>query len=226
MFEQDYTIFVISNKPYKFSKIAETLKPERVNYFDGSGYESFSKLVNSCVQMCPTEKVIILSDKVLPNTEHIQKIIRLIDSGYALVGLYRFACFGFKKELLRRIGMFDERYIGGGFEDYDFIVRLIEANASMYITEEIPYETMPSSWDYNKTYPFWCTKWKHTWESGKQEPIKFERTLEEEKYDYKLGPSVPCEFFPLLEHSYVTDVIHTKPFFYIDIPRGKDINDV
>jgi len=65
-----------------------------------------------------------------PIDENIQKTVKLIEEGYAFVGMYRFGFFGFKKELFRKIGPMDERYVGGCWEDDDFYIRLREANLS------------------------------------------------------------------------------------------------
>ena len=77
---------------------------------------------------------------------NIDKILNYINDGYGLVALYRFAFFGFFKELIRRIGFMDERYIGGGYEDCDFLRRLIEHNISYIEEESIEYIFKPSLW--------------------------------------------------------------------------------
>ena len=85
----DYTCYVISNKPHLFPAIEKSMDPIQVQYFDGTGYTSFSKLVNACVEAAPTETVIIMSDKVLPTESDVTKTLVLIEQGYGLVGLYR-----------------------------------------------------------------------------------------------------------------------------------------
>jgi hypothetical protein len=190
----NYTCYLISNKPQYYSKIKENLMPEELLYFDGEGYSSFSQLVNTCISQCPTEIVIILSDKVLPSHKDIKKMLDLINKGYGLVGLYRFGFFGFKKELMRRIGMFDERYASGGYEDDDFYIRLKEANISMYITEEVPYEKRPSSWNYSISREHFLKKWSFVkQDNGETDSL---RNLSEVLLNYSLGPSVDTNFLP------------------------------
>ena len=155
----NYSIHLISNKPHLFSAIEKSIAPENVNYFDGTGYPSFSKLVNACTAAANTEIVIILSDKVLPKAEHVNKVITLLEKGYGFVGLYRFAFFAFKKELFRQIGPMDERFVGGGYEDDDFYIILKEANIAMYVTEELEYEKASSSWDQSTTVNHFIAKW-------------------------------------------------------------------
>jgi GT2 family glycosyltransferase len=209
----EYTIYVVSNKPHKFQAIQESLDPLPVTFFDGTGYPSFSKLVNECVAQCPTEIVVVLGDKVLPKQHHIQKMLLHLEKGFGFVALYRFACFAFKKELMRQVGMLDERFVGGGFEDYDFYLRLREADIAVYMNDEVPYENSPSSWDYSKTMPVWTTKWKHTWEPGDSLPLSFTRSWPEEIYNYQLGPSTQERFLPF-SHSVIEDIaISAKALF-------------
>lgn len=222
---KQYSIFLISNKPERYAKIQESLLPELLYFFDGSDVKNFSELVNRCVESSKTEIVILVSDKVRPKQEHIQKIIFLLEKGYGFVGLYRFAIFGFKKELLRQIGMFDERYLEGGFEDFDFILRLIKADISMYITEEVEYHRAPSSWNYSMAIRHWNVKWKHEWKPELTD-IVYEKTMEEETYNYNLGPSVPTVFLPCKQYSYISgddyEIKMISSFFYATI---KGINE-
>ena len=187
----NHSSFVISNRPHLFESIEQSILPESVKYFDGSNYPSFSKLVNSCVVSADSETVIIMSDKVLPTNDHVQKLLNLLDQGYAFVALYRLAFFGFKKELLRKIGMFDERFQGGGFEDDDFYIRLKEADLGVYITHEVPYAKGQSGWNYSLAQVHFLAKWGDILQTG-----EVKRYLEEETYNYKLGPSKQCDFLP------------------------------
>lgn len=187
----NHTSYVLSNRPHKFDPIKTSMHPEPVTYFNGDGYPSFSKIINECVTNCPTEIVIMMGDKVLPSSQHVTATVNLLNQGYAFVGLYRFGFFGFTKELFRRIGMMDERFVGGGCEDEDIYLRLKEANLAAYITQRVPYFKMPSSWDYSKSRPHFFTKWV-----ADDEANTITRTMPDEVYDYDLGPSVPVEWMP------------------------------
>ena len=180
----DYSIFLISNKKEYY---------EKLEYFDGTNASSFSGLVNACVESCTTEIIIIMSDKVLPQQEHIQKILDLIHQGHGFVGLYRFGCFGFKKDLFRQIGMMDERFIGGGYEDDDFYIRLIESNISAYLSHEVPYTKRPSAWGdvhKNPSADFFTKKWGVI--EDKLNTVY--RRFPEETYNYNLGDSTNAMF--------------------------------
>jgi GT2 family glycosyltransferase len=218
----DYSIILISNKPHKFENIANTIAPEKVHFFNGTGYETFSKLVNDAVRSSLTETVIIMSDKVLPTQEHIQKVLSLLDQGFGFVSLQRFGFFGFRKELFRQIGFFDERYLGGGWEDYDFSIRLVEANIASYITEELPYHEGASVWDRQRAHKHWVCKWSF-WQFPDNHPIKIVRNMPEPNYHYDLGPSTGVKFLPSNGHSHVTPVF-IYPYFtmYFDKEQTTD----
>jgi GT2 family glycosyltransferase len=108
-----------------------------------------------------------------------------------MVAFYRLAFFGFKKQLLRKIGMFDERFVGGGFEDDDFYIRLKEADLGVYIAHEIPYTKSSSGWNYSLAQGHFVDKWGDVAQIG-----ELKRTLEEEQYHYDLGAEIPVEFLP------------------------------
>jgi hypothetical protein len=216
----NYSCYVISNKPHLFSAIEESMKPEKVQYFDGTGYTSFSKLVNTCVEQSSTEIVIIMSDKVLPTDADIKKLLSLIDQGYGLVGLYRFGFFGFKKQLMRQIGMMDERFVGGGYEDDDMYIRLKEANISMYISEEVAYTKSVSSWNYSLSKPHFINKWIDTESplydpSAKPSAASIKRKINEAPLDYNLGEQVPTSFLTW-DH---TVAISSKSRKYVQGPK-------
>jgi hypothetical protein len=194
-----YSCYVISNKPDRFTAIERSAFPEKINYFDGTGYPSFSKLVNACTAAANTEIVILMSDKVLPTANDVQKIVSLINQGYGFVGLYRFAFFGFKKQLMRQIGPMDERFVGGGYEDDDFYIRLKEANIAMYVTEEVSYAQTVSSWNYSRSRIHFLKKWIDTENPNYDANLKpsdrfVKRKMSEEIYNYDLGPAINTTF--------------------------------
>ena len=215
-----YSSFIISHRPQMIQAVMDSIRPESVKWFDGTGYSSFSKLVNACVASADTEIVIIMSDKVFPNPVHVKKVVDLINQGYGFVALYRFAFFGFKKQLMREIGLMDERFAGGGFEDDDFYIRLHEANISMYITEEIPYLKSHSSWDRTLCESHFINKWIDTTAPTYDPTVKLshniiKRNLAEENYNYDLGPAVPTNF---LNWDYTFCPI-SKPRKYMKVPK-------
>lgn len=212
--KKDYSIFLISHQPHRYTKIQESLLPETLYYYDGTGAPSFSKIVNSVAEYSRTENVIIVGHKSFPKSNDIKKMVDLLNSGYGLVGLRKFAFFGFKKQLLRQIGMFDERFAGGGWEDNDIIMRMIMANIAYYMTEEIEYHPEPTTWDYGVTLEHFTKKWHHDWENNINGVPIFTKMLDEESYNYNLGPYIKTNFLTCKGNTFDTTVLsafmHTK----------------
>jgi GT2 family glycosyltransferase len=144
----EYTIFIGVVEKEMALPVIESLKPLNVNVFIGKGYPSFSKLVNDCILASPSEIVVFCSHRVRPTPSQIGILIDRIKDGYGVATLYRFGCFGFKKNLIRKIGFFDERFLVGGWEDNDFIIRLKEANIAYYEDESIEYHPGKSTWQH------------------------------------------------------------------------------
>ena len=191
----EYSCYVISNKPDLFQPIQNSISPQFVEFYDGTGMASFSKLVNSCAAKCPTEIVLMMSDKVMPTSEDVKKAIVLLEKGYGFVALYRFAFFAFRKELFRKIGPMDERFVGGGYEDDDFYIRMKEANIAMYVTEEVAYTKSGSSWDYSESVKHFINKWIPNFNPDvKLHHNEIERRIPEMLHPYEFGPSVPTTF--------------------------------
>ena len=184
--------------------VCESLAPLKVNILIGKDYPSFSKLVNTAISNSKEEIVIFCSHRVRPKPEDIDKILKLLNEGYGLVGLYRFAFFGLKKELIRRIGFMDERFIGGEYEDNDFVIRLIEANIAYYENQCVEYHESPSTWDNSKTPAIFASKWEFV------DNKTIIRLIEEEKYDYDLGINIESQN------------IETKDLF---LPWNKSVSD-
>ncbi|HWP97960.1 MAG TPA: glycosyltransferase [Syntrophomonadaceae bacterium] len=188
----DFEIVIPSHRPQLSNDAQICLSDFNRRVFDGTGYPSFSKLINDCIRTSNYEKIIICNDKARPDHSAVTKIVTMLDEGWGLVAPYRFGFFGFQKDLIRKIGFFDERYIGGGYEDNDMIIRLKEADISYYESEEIQYIYLPTSWSYEISgisAHYYATKWKI-------EGNCYTRRLPEENYGYDIGPFKNTNFLP------------------------------
>ncbi|KGK85747.1 glycosyltransferase [Desulfosporosinus sp. HMP52] len=186
----DYEVVIISHRPHLCRGAQLCLKAHNYRVFDGTNYPSFSKLVNDCITSSKYEIIIVCNEKARPTPQAVEKILVMLNEGWGIVALFRFGFFGFKKDLIRRIGFFDERFIGGGYEDVDFARRLKEANIGYYESEEIEYIYLPTSWNYEKTNLSrnqYFRKWK-------EEANQITRQLAEEDYPYDLGPFQNTKF--------------------------------
>ena len=183
-----YEIIIPSNNPTLAQQSKNCLPQFPVRIFNGENYPSFAKLINDCILSCNEEVVIIMNHKIRASFLHINQMLHLINKGYGLVCLQNFHFFGFKKDLIRKVGWLDERYIGGGCEDADLIRRLIEKNIGWYDAVGVPVLQITSSWDQTKAYEFFKSKWKD---------MALERLIPDEKYDYDLGEYKGSEFLDL-----------------------------
>jgi len=164
-------------------------------------YPSFSKLINDSVVTAPTEMVIWINDRVTPTPADVIHLVELIDSGFAVASKYSTAFMAVTKEVFRKIGWFDERFYGGGYEDDDFILRLrlndmayYESQTAEYLEArilDIPDKITPLSpkdgAQCSKSLPHFNSKWR-------QRPDAITKIIPEEKYveyDKIVGESKP-----------------------------------
>lgn len=175
---QKYSIIIPSHNPTLAQQTKNCLWGLESTIFDGKGYPSYAKLINECILSAKEEIVIIVNHKIRAMPLDIYKMIHLISKGYGLVCMRNFYFYGFKKDLIRKVGFFDERFLGGGCEDADLIRRLIENNIGWYDSVETPLIIMPTSWDQSKAYEHFYKKWKDG---------KLERLMSDEKYNYNIG---------------------------------------
>jgi hypothetical protein len=149
---------------------------------------SFYKLVNLCIQKAPTEIVIICKDMIRPHTIHFDKMLNFIHRGYGLVSLAKDNFYGFKKDLIRHIGFFDERYNDFcGFLDFNF--RLKESNISLYRGGELVQSIDNKINKDNISYDFLKKKWRfeNNIDLSMEIPNIIKRIIKEEDYSYDLG---------------------------------------
>jgi hypothetical protein len=148
-------------------------------------------MINDCIASSPTEVIISINDKCRPKVCEVEDILTLLQSGYACATKYSEGFMGFTKQLFRKIGLFDERFLGGGYEDDDFVLRLKLADLAYFESEEAEYDQSykstivpPNSEACKQSKPHFFAKWKVY-------KAKICRVLSEEKYNYNLGQSVP-----------------------------------
>jgi len=193
MQQDKYSIIIPSNNFPLAQQAKNSLQGIECEIFNGKNYPSFAKLINDCILSAKEEIVIIVNHKIRANFLHIDKMKYLIAKNYALVCLQNFHLFGFKKDLIRKIGFFDERFLGGGSEDADFIRRLIEAGLAWYDEVGVPVINLKSTWNGKVGEEMLKKKWEE--KNG-----TFKRLLPEENYDYNLGEYKGSTFLSL-EHT-------------------------
>jgi hypothetical protein len=96
---------------------------EREKNFDGF-YNSFSQIINESVIESESEFIFWIHPRVTVNFEMLDSLVLLLCSGYAFASEINFGFFGCPKQLFRKIGMFDERFVGSEHEDTDWFFRM------------------------------------------------------------------------------------------------------
>ena len=110
---------VVKNQMEALSPLAQKYKVKWNNRIDRHPdvYESYSELINHSIATCDTEWMILINDRTKPTASEAEKMIELLSSGFACVFLYNVGFMGFSKELIRKIGWWDQRFLHGGWED-------------------------------------------------------------------------------------------------------------
>lgn len=140
----------------------------------------------------------IVNDKARPLASDIQILIDRLDQGYGMADLYLFGCFAIQKEVLRRIGVFDEMFIGGHHSDCDWLLRMNEADIAFY--HEIggcQYdEGIGSAWvNPPENFQYYKNKWGQP--ARPEDPEIFKRRFWEQPHFYDLGkPRPEMKFLP------------------------------
>lgn len=192
------SIIIMTHNVNIVNEIIAELSPLPVLVFNGQGFPSFSKLANTIIASAEHDNVIFINYKARPRKEHIYKTLDLLSKGYGFVGLYRFGFFGINKNLIKKIGFFDERYVGGEYADDDIIIRLLEHNIALYFSEEITYHYKPSLWDNTTVKQFFLKKWT-------QDSVNniIYKNLPEEEYNYELNIKNPIDNFLDRSQTYI-----------------------
>jgi hypothetical protein len=102
-------------------------------------YDTYSRLINHSVETSPTEYVILINDRCSPKAYEVEKMIKLLESGFSCVLMYNVGFMGFSKELIRTSGWWDEGF-KKGWEDRDWVWRIRLANLSLYESQEAEYD--------------------------------------------------------------------------------------
>jgi hypothetical protein len=148
-------------------------------------YRSFSKLVNHSVETSLTETIIIINDRCHPTPDNVFKIINLLNNGFAYVYLYNAGFFGLRKEVVRKMGWWDERHLNGDISDQELAIRLKEANLAFYEAQEVRYDQhWKSPLQNNEEYPDGIKHFEKKWSF---ENDKVVRLISEEFYNYNLN---------------------------------------
>ncbi len=89
---------------------------------------SLTELWNLSIILSPTDWVLICNDDIEFKEGWLEYLEKMIDSGkYDLIHLFHYGAMCIHKSMICKVGWFDERFRGGGFEDNDYQLRISEA---------------------------------------------------------------------------------------------------
>ena len=156
-------------------------------------YPSYSQMLNHSIATSPTEFIFFINDRTFPKPEEVEKMIGHLETGHAWTALWGIGFSAHSKELVRKIGWQDERFINGGWEDRDWVWRMKIADLGIYEGHEGSYDqTWKSPLNVSgghQSTPHWLKKYTH--DDTNNTIIKH---IPEEKYyhwDLFLGPDRP-----------------------------------
>jgi len=187
---------VVDSQIESLRPLEETYKIHWNNRIDRhpGAYDSYSELINDSIVSSPTETVILINDRTRPKSHEVEKIIRLLEGGFAAATMYSVGFMGLTKELIRHIGWWDERFYGAGYEDDDFVLRLRMNDLAYYESEEADYDMhwqtplrASGGEKCSRSEPWFKTKW-HISDKEIRQMVDNENYT---KYEGKLGPSNP-----------------------------------
>jgi len=210
---------------------------------------SFSQMINDSLCDIETEYIIFLNPKVIITTDDIEYIVDRLCNGYCLVALYSLGFFGCTKELFRHIGMLDETFIGGEFEDDDLALRLkIFGRKFIWhqLTESYRISPSYSPIERGSSYTVFWNKWrqdnnnhyyipeyhKYRGINGDQHTdisnswIKGESEGSGLIYDMRVNNSIICHDIKSIKYKICKLIIHidsTRNFFRIEVKSDEDI---
>lgn len=130
-------------------------------------YQSYSQMFNDFIDETEEEFMIFANPKTVVSSEDVEKIVNLLCSGFCFVGVFGIAFCGFTKELIRKIGMMDEAFLGSEFEDNDILIRIRQYGKAVHWGQDwSKYEYYESSFPPIRgcgSSHFW-NKWR--WKEG------------------------------------------------------------
>lgn len=88
---------------------------------------SYSQAVNEAVLLSTAEYIMFFNPRLSPYPEDVTRLYDDLNNGFCLSLLASMGGWGVSRELFKVIGLFDERFLGGEYEDNDFLVRIRQA---------------------------------------------------------------------------------------------------
>ena len=190
----EFNIVVIDD----FGSDSDYIQNERISFVHNTfeNRQPLAAIWNQCIEMCPTDNVIIYSWRQRLTKEQFNSIPDCLSKGFAAVTFDGLHVFGFNKYLISKIGLFDSGFKFGQFEDTDWWYRLKFYNLAICCDDNVPEERIVngsyvnSTWlDPNETNKkYFLTKWKEEPAQNTIYLYKLEENYSARKYYEKFKP--------------------------------------
>ena len=91
---------------------------------NAGAYNSYSELINEQVVNARYEYLVFINDDILPTPDDVRFLLGKLEDGFGVASLASIGFMALTKEVFRVVGWWDERFLGGGYEDDDFVLKL------------------------------------------------------------------------------------------------------
>ena len=174
------------SKPSKYkTKIPENFPVRETIIKEACGLTS---LFNMGIILSHTDWIFLTQDDITFNDGWLDYLEARIEEGkHDLVHLFHYGAMLFHKSLILKVGWFDENFMGGGFEDIDYQLRIKEAGIKNRVDmshdfirrdgaievghycNHHKYENKApgTGWLGNNNAPYMCEKW------GRKSPFNY-----------------------------------------------------
>lgn len=157
MLPKKIALILFSNDDYIINSQLQSVKNTQFELeiylsrdYSPNGYASFSQMVNESVYNTKSEYMIFVNPKTVLNENDLKFIIKELMLGKCFASLVGFGLFGTTKSLFKEIGMMDERFLAGEYEDNDFALRLKLFGKAIYVKLDLSkYDYLKHSSAYN-----------------------------------------------------------------------------
>jgi hypothetical protein len=147
---------------YDYNNESDYIKHEKVRYVKNDSAKGLVSIWNKCIEICPTEYLILTGWRSRPKSEEFTKLFDKLNDGFGMVALKELHFFGFSKYLLTKIGLFDTGFTTGQLEDTDFLNRCCLEDIGIHISDDMHEVSYMSTWlaNPNPNKIYYQKKWK------------------------------------------------------------------